>query len=69
MSYSFLDEQKTLQPCPKCGKHALAQPRENLYRCLWCRFESDISETGYSSFSWFLLVVVLVAALVIFSGS
>ena len=69
MSYGFIEEQNTLQPCPKCGKHALAQPRENLYRCLWCRFESDISETSYPSFGWFLFLVLFAAVFVIATAS
>ena len=68
MSYSLFEEQKALQPCPKCGRQALAQPRENLYRCLWCRFESDISDDGFNIPGGFFFVVVLVAAFVIFSG-
>ncbi len=46
MSYTLPENQRDLlQVCPKCGKASLAQPRENLYRCLWCGFESDVSET------------------------
>jgi len=65
MSYTFSEDRSTLQPCPKCGKTALAQPRENLYRCLWCRFESDVSEEGASPPIWSFLLVLFVATLVI----
>lgn len=61
MSYTLLEDQRELlQLCPRCGKTALAQPRENLYRCLWCGFESDVSEAPVRfPFLLFLAVAVL----------
>mgnify|MGYP000002104841 CR=1 FL=1 len=44
MPYTIYETHRNLQTCPKCGKLALAQPRENYYRCLWCGFESNVSD-------------------------
>ena len=55
-----------LQVCPRCGKAALAQPRENFYRCLWCGFQSDVSDEAIRFPFYFLLfiaVVILIAVL------
>lgn len=55
-----------LQTCPRCGKTALAQPRENLYRCLWCGFQSDVSDEAIR-FPFYLClvfgIVVVIAVL------
>lgn len=64
MSYTLYDTHRDLQPCPKCGKSALAQPRENYYRCLWCGFESNVSEEEMR-IPHFLLLLILVAIVVI----
>ena len=64
MSYTIHEPRQNLQPCPKCGKAALAQPYENHYRCLWCGFESDVSSESMR-FPHFLILVILVAVVVV----
>lgn len=65
MSYTVPPEvQPGLQTCPKCGKQSLAQPRENHYRCVWCGFESDVSNESFH-FPQFIFLIALVACVVI----
>lgn len=64
MSYTIHDTQHDLQVCPNCGKQALAQPRENHYRCVWCGFESNVSDEAIR-FPWFITLVILVALVIV----
>ena len=63
MSYTIHDTHRDLQVCPKCGKQALAQPKHNHYRCLWCGFESDVSDTA-GRFPSVLLLIPLIAIVI-----
>ncbi|MBE7386113.1 MAG: hypothetical protein F6J95_032585 [Leptolyngbya sp. SIO1E4] len=66
MSYTIHENHRELlQNCPKCGKEALAQPRENLYRCLWCGFQSDVSDEAVRFPFLFLLTIFVVIAIVV----
>ena len=43
MKPEFLECRNSLEECPKCGKHSLAQRGEDKYQCLWCGFYRDLS--------------------------
>jgi ribosomal protein L37E len=65
MKPDYLEIRNTLEECPKCGKHSLAQRGHDKYQCLWCGFYRDISEPQWGNIVVMaaIFVVVLIVSL------
>lgn len=65
MKPEFLEVRNTLDECPKCGKHSLAQQGHDKYHCLWCGFYRDISQPERRGLLFIaaIFVVVLIVSL------
>jgi ribosomal protein S27AE len=71
MKPEFWEVRNTLDECPKCGKHSLAQRGNDEYHCLWCGFYRDIShpEGGGLLIVGAIFVVILMMLLANRTGS
>lgn len=54
--------------CPKCGKKAIVQCNENLYRCLCCDYLKDFSkpDTPKSDDGFFWRLITAIVLVVVF---
>ena len=62
MQSDWLDQDRGMYVCPRCGKRSLAKVSEHRYDCLWCSFSRDLSRgrlTGQTDPG--IVVVVLIA--------
>ncbi|MEO1095364.1 MAG: hypothetical protein AAFX01_10745 [Cyanobacteria bacterium J06638_28] len=50
--------------CPRCGKHVLVRRGNDHYRCLWCGFRRDISESGDISGFWGVFLAIIITVLI-----
>ena len=60
MKPEFIEVKKSLEECPKCGKHSLAQQGQDKYHCLWCGFYRDISPPQGRGLLLMATIIVLV---------
>jgi ribosomal protein S27E len=65
MRHEFIEPRNSLDECPNCGNHSLAQTGSDKYQCLCCGFYRDISqpEGGVMVFVAAIFFIVLILAL------
>jgi ribosomal protein L37AE/L43A len=56
--------QSTIE-CPKCGKHTVVELNQNIYHCINCNFERDLSESANGEAKPGLVVAVITGILML----